>query len=165
MSSPIELEVAFLVWEDKDGNEQITPAHTFPSGTSMLFQQAAAPVGWTRATHHNDKAIRITNGTVSTGGHHPFNTVFGKTSTNDHTLSSSQVPSHNHNATGSNWNYTGAFAPSNLNRGGTFSPGNRHVSAWWNLGGGIGASGGGGGHSHTMDIRVAYVDVLIAIKD
>ena len=30
-----------------------------PSGTSMLFQQTAAPTGWTKQTTHNDKAIRL----------------------------------------------------------------------------------------------------------
>ena len=40
----------------------------FASGTKMLFQQTAAPTGWTKDTTHNDKALRITSGTVGTGG-------------------------------------------------------------------------------------------------
>ena len=41
-----------------------------PSGTRMLFQQATAPTGWTTDATHNDKALRIVNGsaTPSTGG-------------------------------------------------------------------------------------------------
>ena len=31
-------------------------AEPFPQGTSMLFQQTAAPTGWTKQTTHNDKA-------------------------------------------------------------------------------------------------------------
>jgi hypothetical protein len=34
----------------------------------MLFQQTAAPTGWTKDTTHNDKALRLTSGTVGTGG-------------------------------------------------------------------------------------------------
>jgi len=33
------------------------PVPAFPSGTRMLFQQTAAPTGWTKDTSHNDKAL------------------------------------------------------------------------------------------------------------
>ena len=52
-------------------------AEPFPSGTSMLFQQTSAPTGWTKQTTHNDKALRIVNGTVGTGGSSAFTTAFG----------------------------------------------------------------------------------------
>ena len=38
-----------------------------PGGTKMLFQQTAAPTGWTKDTAHTDKALRLTSGTVGTG--------------------------------------------------------------------------------------------------
>lgn len=41
-------------------------ATNFPAGTIMLFAQASAPVGWTKLTTQNDKALRIVSG--STGG-------------------------------------------------------------------------------------------------
>ena len=47
----------------------------FPSGTSMLFQQTAAPTGWTKQTTHNDKSLRIVSGTVGTGGSVAFSTA------------------------------------------------------------------------------------------
>jgi hypothetical protein len=50
-------------------------AEPFPSGTSMLFQQTAAPTGWTKSTTHNDKALRLTSGTVGTGGSVAFSTA------------------------------------------------------------------------------------------
>jgi len=50
-------------------------AEPFPSGTSMLFQQTAAPTGWTKQTTHNDKALRLTSGTVGTGGSVAFTTA------------------------------------------------------------------------------------------
>ena len=49
-----------------------------PSGTRMLFQQAAAPTGWTIDATHNDKALRIVNGSVApgTGGSAAFSAAF-----------------------------------------------------------------------------------------
>jgi len=99
-------------------------AEPFPSGTSMLFQQTAAPTGWTKSTTHNDKALRLTSGTVGTGGSVAFTTamatpavsvgsVTGDPGSNlavaagnlavsmsgnisDTTLSTNQIPSHSH---------------------------------------------------------------------
>ena len=80
----------------------------FASGTKMLFQQTAAPTGWTKDTSHNDKALRITSGTVSTGGSVAFETAFASQSvagsisnsvsgsTASHTLTIAQMPAHNH---------------------------------------------------------------------
>ena len=42
----------------------------------MLFQQTAAPTGWTKQTTHNDKALRLQTGTVGTGGSVAFSTAF-----------------------------------------------------------------------------------------
>ena len=53
----------------------------FPSGTSMLFQQTAAPTGWTKQTTHNDKALRIVTGSVGTGGSVAFSTALGSGAT------------------------------------------------------------------------------------
>ena len=50
-------------------------AEPFPQGTSMLFQQTSAPTGWTKQTAHNDKALRLTTGTVGTGGSVAFSTA------------------------------------------------------------------------------------------
>lgn len=49
----------------------------FPTGTAMLFQQTSAPTGWTKSTTHNDKALRVVNGTVGTGGTTAFSTAMG----------------------------------------------------------------------------------------
>jgi hypothetical protein len=48
----------------------------FPSGTKMLFQQTAAPTGWTKDTTHNDKALRVVSGAASSGGTVAFSTAF-----------------------------------------------------------------------------------------
>lgn len=48
----------------------------FASGTAIMFQQTAAPTGWTKATTHNDKALRVVSGTVGSGGTAAFSTAF-----------------------------------------------------------------------------------------
>jgi len=102
----------------------VANAEPFPSGTSMLFQQTAAPTGWTKQTTHDDKALRIVTGTVGTGGSSAFSTAFGTPSVaggsvsgnpgtnqtvsagnlavsisgniSNTTLTTSQIPSHSH---------------------------------------------------------------------
>lgn len=186
--------------------------NAFPSGTKMLFQQTSAPTGWTKDTTHNNKALRVTSGTASSGGTSSFNTVFGKTATNNHTLTAAQMPSHTHNT-----NNTGAHSHNTSNAGAhshnTNNTGNHRHSisvsysssgtnmiqynnraanqgTLWsqyagnhthntnntgghthntnNTGGhshNMNNAGSGGAHSHGMDIRVQYVDVIIATKN
>jgi hypothetical protein len=126
----------------------------FPSGTRMLFQQTAAPTGWTKETTHNDKVLRVVSGTVGSGGSVAFSTVFGKTATDAHTLTISQIPSHDHDYTFRSVTSTTAFAGSGA------------TQTWrGQLTTQTGNQGGGGSHAHTMDIRVHYVDAIIASKD
>lgn len=144
---------------------------SFPAGTLMLFQQTAAPTGWTKETTHNDKALRVVSGTASSGGSSAFSTVFGKTATDAHTLTTGQIPSHTHsifapNSSGSGGNQnvlkdsTGAVvtAPSMglVSSASQVTLGDRY---------GASAGGSGGSHTHNMDIRVQYVDLIIASKD
>lgn len=91
----------------------------FASGTRLLFQQTAAPTGWTKDVTHNDKSMRVVSGTVSSGGSVAFTTAFASqavngsigstTATNqattaggtvgNTTLSAAQMPSHDHYTT------------------------------------------------------------------
>jgi len=155
------------------------------SGTKMLFQQTAAPTGWTKDSTHNNKALRVVTGTASSGGSNSFanafnsnQTVSGTTggsgvtitgSTAGHTLTVSQIPSHTHTASGKivlvgngggfDWaGATGTAATRTTN-----------------------ATGGGGSHSHgsgtlagsshthsfsdTFNLNVQYVDLIIATKN
>lgn len=47
-----------------------------PTGSKMLFIQTAAPTGWTKDITHNNKALRLVNGTAGTGGTANFTDVF-----------------------------------------------------------------------------------------
>jgi len=129
----------------------------FPSGTSMLFQQTAAPTGWTKQTTHNDKALRIITGTVGTGGSVAFSTALGSGATvaggsvsgspdgsnlsvsmsgniSNTTLSTSQIPSHSHPLTiYAPYYNAGGVAGYNGPSQGTINTGN---------------TGGGGSHNH-----------------
>jgi hypothetical protein len=144
----------------------------FPSSTLMLFQQTAAPTGWTKQTTHNDKALRVVSGTAGSGGSSAFTTAFGTPTVSgsvsvsgnisNTTLSVSQIPSHSHsynkhdnNATGGNHTHNGP------NDNGDINTSN---------------AGGGGSHNHghnisgnlssaTAGINVQYVDLIIASKD
>ena len=51
--------------------------YVFPSGTKMLFQQSSAPTGWTKITSSvENKALRVTSGTVGSGGTNQFTNTF-----------------------------------------------------------------------------------------
>lgn len=122
-----------------------------PSGTAMLFVQAAAPMGWTRQTTHNDKALRIVSGntTVSSGGSVPFSTAFARTSTDGSSLSSAQLASHAHAGVGGSTTRV-STAAANYYAGASSS---------------TGSAGSNAAHSHGIDLRVQYVDAIIATKD
>lgn len=68
-----------------------------PSGTRMLFYQAAAPTGWTKVTGIDNRALRVVDGTGGgTGGSVGFSTLFGRTATDAHTLTTAEMPGHTH---------------------------------------------------------------------
>lgn len=68
-----------------------------PSGTVMVFYQAAAPTGWTQSTAHNDKALRVvsTSGGGS-GGTHGLTSPPSLTHTHTGPSHTHTGPSHNH---------------------------------------------------------------------
>jgi len=141
----------------------------FPTGTLMLFQQTAAPTGWTKQTTHNNKALRVVSGTASSGGTNSFTSVFvdqtptitlSGLSASATTLALSQIASHAHNT------YGGAGTGYNYG----FSEGTTGASYF----GTTDSQGGGGSHTHsvsgsasssTITLAVQYVDLIIASKN
>lgn len=137
----------------------------FPTGTLMLFQQTAAPTGWTKQTTHNNKALRVVSGTASSGGTNSFTTVFTDQtpilsggSVASTTLTTTQIPSHNHSYSVSNGG--GSVGGCNNNA--------RDLTS-----GTTGSTGGGGSHTHSftqptssvITLDVQYVDLIIASKN
>lgn len=152
-------------------NSAVAPQSSslIPSGSLMLFQQTAAPTGWTKQTTHNDKSLRVVSGAAASGGVQAFSTVFGRTATDAFTLTQAVMPSHGHSV------YDPTHAHSYMypyvhhyDAGGAEFP--VFAADWTSTSAnptGISLYGAGsdGAHSHGLDIRVLYVDVIIASKD
>lgn len=147
-----------------------------PAGTAMLFVQTAAPTGWTKSTTHNDKALRIVSGTASSGGTSAFSTVFGKTATDGYTLTTTDIPSHTHTGTTGVESQAHTHDFTSYNQDGSTLTGVGNSGAWatkTTTSNSVNhthsfttdATGGGGSHAHGMDIRVQYVDCIIATKN
>lgn len=127
----------------------------FPASTAMIFFQASAPTGWTKSTTHNDKAIRVVSGTGGgSGGNNSFSSTFSKTTTDAKTLTTTEIPAHTHSYNDS----TTTGGPD----GGGGGVGGPLVS---DVGRTTGSNGSGGSHTHPMDIRVNYIDVIVCTKD
>ena len=144
-------------------------ASAFDTGTLMLFQQTAAPTGWTKATTHNNKALRVVSGAASSGGSVTFTAAFasqavaGTVGTSGATtLSTSQIPSHTHTNTFPTWG--GCAGYNGWGRRSTPTPTAALTSD---------STGGGGSHDHAggtftgtaIDLAVQYVDLIIASKN
>jgi hypothetical protein len=123
----------------------------FPSGTTMLFQQTAAPTGWTKLVAFNDYGLRVTSGAVGSVVGTPFSTVFAQTAVGNHTLSVAEMPAHTHTESAPN----GATTTG----GGGFPAGGAPATV------NSGSTGGGGAHSHAVNLALSYVDVIIASKN
>lgn len=137
----------------------------FEAGTSMLFYNSAAPLGWVSDTTSSlDHALRVVPGNSvggASGGTVNFATAFASRSVSGSvsstTLTTSQIPSHNHSY--ERVDKTGTPA------GGTFFNGSIGT---WNFYS-TGSQGGGGSHNHTfsgtaIDLRVKYLNVIRATK-
>lgn len=126
-------------------------AAAFPSGTLMLFQQTAAPTGWTKQTTHNDKALRVVSGTAASGGTNSFSTVMAQTSVGATALSISQIPAHTHSV--------------GLDPSGTFGSGTAAGGSSATASTSTGSQGSGATHTHTITMAIQYVDIIIASKN
>jgi hypothetical protein len=135
------------------GADPVWAARTaeFPSGTVMLFQQTAAPTGWTKQTAVNDYGLRVTSGAVGVTAGSAFSTVFAQTVVGDTTLSTGQIPSHTHlsPAPGATISVVSAAGAAVSQPGASTT----------------GATGGGGSHNHSINLTLSYVDVIIASKN
>lgn len=134
-----------------------TPATTptFPSGTIMLFQQTTAPSGWTKLTTgiYDNAALRVTTGTVGSGGSETFTSVFTSGKTSDgHALTIAEMPPHAHST-----DVVRGVLQSNAST-------NTNEGVWGT--GSTGSAGGGAAHSHGLPtFAVKYVDLIVAQKN
>lgn len=179
-----------------ESDARYTPVYgQFPQGTRLLFQQTAAPTGWTKDATHNDKALRVVSGTVGSGGASNFSSIFAPRSTDNTapntggpstntsdgpstntagytTLATWQTPSHSHT-----WSRgTGGDGPYN-------GIGRNVADAYQDNTSSVGGNGahthdlqshthtlgnhyhGVASHSHNIDMSVKYVDIILCSKD
>lgn len=125
----------------------------FPSGTRMLFQQSTAPTGWVKETNpaYNDRDVRIVTGNITNGGVHPYSSVFAYRTSDGTAITEAQMPPHFHT-------YTKPVT-SGLWQGGSVSTPTAAVD-----GQPTSSVGSGQPHTHTYDMRVLFIDVIIATK-
>jgi len=157
----------------------LTGVDPFEANTSMIFNQASAPTGWTKQTGSAlaNTAMSIVTGTGGgTGGGDSFYSTFGSNRNTDtsgasvsvsgsvgnHTLSTPQIPSHAHPNTGT----PHPFFQGTPRPGGVVP-------------GSSGSTGGSGSHSHPFSVsssslggtismpnmNVKYANVIVANKD
>lgn len=134
-------------------NPTWTPrAAEFPSGTVMLFQQTAAPPGWTKQTALTDYALRVTSGAVGVTSGSAFSSVFAQTAVGNTTITQATMPSHTH---GTNAAVTGTNQA--VNAAGSVLNAQPGASVF--------SIGSDGAHTHSVNLALAYVDVIIASKN
>ena len=151
------------------------PEDIIVATTKMLFQQTAAPTGWTKDTTHNDKALRVVSGTASSGGSVAFTTAFASQTpagtVGGTAITEAQMPLHGHpyriGTPGGPIDSDGGFALENNNPGnfGAYT-GTPDDTAGHQIGG----TGGGATHTHSftgnaINLAVSYIDLIIATKD
>ena len=132
-----------------------TPTPPFASGTRIVFQQTAAPTGWTKDTTAaiNDSILRFVTGSVTpSGGSVAFSTWNAQTATGSYTLQTADMPAHTHTQGADN-------IVAGLQGGAQGAVGNTGLTSP------TGSTGGGGAHSHTLTQDLKYYDAIIASKD
>lgn len=119
----------------------------FVSGTRLLFQQSAAPIGWTKVITYDNAALRVVSGAAASGGSIDFTTAFVNGNTGAHVLTLAEIPAH------------GGHIGSSVGSGGAVEDpqASPNISS--------DSLGGGLGHSHTLNLDVKYVDIIIASKN
>ena len=165
------LDVSAGTLTTSTAQKQTISATAFASGTKMIFQQTAAPTGWTKVTSSNDVALRVVSGTVGSGGSVAFETAFAShtpsqsssASVSSHTLAANELPAHFHDI------HVDSSLPSHTGGAIVAGPG-AATNAKTTLSSG---NMGGAGHTHGMtqatysaiNLDVSFVDVIIATKD
>jgi hypothetical protein len=133
-----------------DGTEWVSSTAGFPPTTRLIFQQTAAPIGWTKVTATgNDSVLRIVTGSVVNGGTIGVSTWAAQTATGGHILTIAEMPAHTHDSGA----VTGVSGLQGQAAQGYVGQGN------------TGSTGGGTAHTHTLSQDIKYYDAIVAVKD
>jgi hypothetical protein len=143
-----------------------------PAGTRMPFGQTAAPTLWTKDTTHNNKAMRLVTGTVTTGGSTAFTSIFAS-----RTLTTTEMPAHTHSFSDSSSaiSFDRSAWVTNVTTDTNTFDGDGNTEAYLNsitedfddVDASVSFSGttSSTGSGSAMDFAIQYVDVIIAQKD
>lgn len=171
---------------------QLTGVEPFPATTSMVFNQASAPTGWTKqtATGLADAAMAVVTGSGGgTGGADTFFTTFASSRNTDltsatvsvsgtvggHSLSTPEIASHNHprpstpggqfgNNTSPNNSQPNNNHPS-LGVALANAPGPERIQANPQSPFQLGNAGGGGSHSHPFSVSSSSLGGTISMPN
>jgi hypothetical protein len=181
------LEAATKQYVDAQITAGIGSITVFPPGTHMIFFQNNAPVGWTKRTDWNDFALRVVSGNQAhNGGGYGLSGLAGQNTVGYHAVTVAEMPSHAHSAA--------IYDPGHshlLNGAGTVtvgtpigqcpassgnpqcgpmslgvSPAATGVRVWDGANfDATYAAGGNNGHTHSINLNINYLDVIIAYKN
>jgi hypothetical protein len=175
-ANPLMADFNFIV---NQVNANANPIGTFtaPSGTTMAFQQASAPIGWTavNTAAYQDAFLRTVTPVNFTGTGGTFgasNLFLNQIAVDPHILSVAEMPSHTHTVNDPTHNHVmPATTLYNIAVTTVATPGSLQVGT---ASGTVTASsatgitlqnqGGGTGHAHTYTANCKYVDQIIAVK-
>lgn len=130
-------------------------ADPIPSGSKTIWYNASAPSGWT-AVALNDYAIKIvTNGGGAVAsGSVAYSTLFARTATDAHALTSAEMPAHTHQVSGYGNSGTGNTSTFFTTDSGTDLVTLTSTTA-----------GSGDSHTHGLDMRVLTAAFVLASRD
>lgn len=152
----------------------------FAATTAMVFYQDSAPTGWTIDATVDEHSLRLTKGSGAggqaggaLGGTHNFSTQFASLSESatpgvgNHTLTVGQMPIHNHTANAHSHTVPRSPAVGGAQNTCQSAASNSPdaVVSVSSVVVTINNAGSGGGHSHTVDLRVKWAACIIATKD
>lgn len=151
----------------------------FPSGTVLLFYQAAAPTGWTKIVTQNDKMLRVVSGTGGgSGGTIAASTTLAHSHTvasHTHTIAHKHVsPVCGQNVTlvangrtdGAGWPY-GSTTIAAAQCGEVLASGTNSRTSFLNTGDTLTANSGAATPATDSQLAgaMAYIDVIACSKD
>lgn len=181
------LEAATKQYVDAQVASGIGSIVVFPPGTTMVFQQTSAPVGWTKVTTFNDFALRVVNGTAgSNSAGLSFAGMAAQKTVGGHAITPNEMASHAHPAAIYDPTHTHPLNGAGSVTVGTpigacpFSNGNPQCGGMslavsgaytgvrvWD-GSNFDTTyptGGNAAHDHTINLNMNYVDVILASKN
>ena len=149
-----------VLWIDGSNGPRIisivgsSTADPVPAGSVVPFYNNAVPAGYT-VVSLNDYALTIVSsggGVIS--GSVAYSTLFGRTATDSHTLALTEIPSHSHTVPA----VTNRSTP---NGGGNVGIGPPNDNTTYDSG----LAGGGGGHTHAIDMRVNTAALVLGTRN